>query len=455
MDTSESSTKRQRIETPETEVDLVTSKSAFAAKIFRAQYLDEKTADIYFICGSQRQRVPAHKCILSKASDAFDKMFYGPMAEVGDIQLPDRSPEAFRNFLKFCYFDEVNLNLEHIVEIMDLTNKYCMPECLVVCGNFWAKHLTYDDICFAYHWAIFFGEAEFKKFCEQKICAHPQLVFQSSSFLNCEYTVLEHILELDSMWCEESIVLGACLNWARHACVQTGSNPKCNENLRSVLKDSLYKIRYGSMTLKEFREHMDTTDGLFSDAKEYEDIIRLLSGSTELKTGRFKANSRFQTSFFTWDEDRALKCEINCNNSSVFTCNKSMLLGGFYCTKNCQIAQFDMTIIEKSNSWGMGEGKVIHSQRVTLLNNDETFIEIKKANGEKGQMHHIFIRPDCKYQIKFEPHNSQPHRSFRKRFSFGRREIRLDDETVLMLKFPQETNIEDRCIINCLKFNRL
>lgn len=472
MDSPESpSTKRMRIETSASESELITSKSAFASKISRKQYLDEKTADIHFICGKQRERIPAHKSILAKASDAFDSMFYGPLAEA-DIQLPDTSPDAFKDFLQFCYLDEVNLNLEHIVEIMDLTNKYCMTECTVVCGNFWAKHLTFDDICWAYHWAIFFGEAEFKEFCERKISAYPQLVFDSSSFLRCEFIVLKHILEIDSLLCDESIVLGACLNWARFACKRDGLNPKAIGNLRIYLKDALYKIRYGSMTFNEFREHMDANDGLFDDIKEYEDIIRLLSGSVDLKTGRFNPNPRSSNNFI-WNEDRVLKCKTNNSNSSVFTCNKPMLLGGFYCAplsleSNWLTTEADMTITEEPmtmNCNGMGKhaSKVIYSQRVKLNANEETFIDFKndksgssddnKRDGNdigSDSQQPIIIRPEFKYRINFKPFGSS---HFERIVYHQSREFKLDDET--LVKFPQEGAGNDRAIVKSFKFNRL
>lgn len=452
MDAPESpTTKRKRVETVSCETEAVSSKSGFALKIFRKQYLDEKTADIYFVCGRERERVPAHKCILSKASDAFDKMFYGPMAEVGEVLLPETSPEAFKDFLQFCYLDEVNLNLEHIVEIMDLTNKYCMPECLVVCGSFWARHLTFDDICWAYHWAIFFGEKEFKEFCERKISAYPQLVFESSSFLRCDHIVLDHILRLDSLLCDESMVLGACLDWARHACERDGLDSKYIQNLRQYLKNSLYKIRFGSMTVKEFREHMDANDGLFTDVKEYEDIIRLLSGSTDLKTGKFNPNPR-SSYVFKWNEDRVLKCKPTNSASSVFTCNRPMLLGGFHCAPvseatSWHTTQVDMTVTEepKVKSVEKSTPKVIFTKKVKLDANDETYVEFTDVDEAP-----IIIKPEFKYRINFKPSSASNLDTL---VYYHCREIKLDDETVV--QFPQEVEGDDRSIIKRFKFNRL
>lgn len=453
MDVQESpSTKRMRVEST-TSSNEISSKSSFASKIIRKQYLDEKTADVYFICGPQRERVPGHKGILSKASPIFDKMFYGAMPEQGDIKLPDTPPEAFKDFLQFCYLDEVNLNLEHIVKVMDLTNKYCMPECLVVCGSFWAKHLTFDDICWAYHWAIFFSEPEFMEFCERKISAYAPHVFESSSFLTCDYIVLNHILQIDSLLCDESIVLGACLEWARHACERDALDPNNLSNLRSYLRDSLYNIRYSSMTLSEFREHMDAADGLFTDVQEYQDIIRLLSGCKELKTGRFNPNPRSKN-IFAWDEARALKCDpsVRCS-SSIFISNKPMLLGGIHCApvsshNHWHTCHLDMTVTEEATAKN-GEKqtpRVIFERRIMLDANDETFVEFRDKNGVPS----IVIRPKFKYRIQFKPAGANlPERHV----YYHSRQIQLDDET--LVQFPQEDDRDNRSIIKRLKFNRL
>lgn len=444
-----SSTKRQRLESgAPIEKQTVSSKSSFASNIFRRQYLDDKTADVHFICGRKYERVPAHKSVLSKASDAFDRMFYGPMAEKSDVKLPATNPDAFKDFLQFCYLDEINLNLEHIVEVMDLTNKYCMPECLAVCGIFWAKNLKFDDICWAYHWAIFYQEQEFIEFCERKISAYPQLVFESNSFLRCEHIVLDHILEIDSLLCDETIVLGACLKWARNACIRDALNPNDVNHLQSKLKNSLYKIRYGSIKPTEFREYMDSHDGLFSDVQDYEDIIRMLSGSKQLKTGRFNPNPR-STNIFHWNENRVFKCKLMNNiNSSKFTTNKPMLLGGFYCSPiskvtNWRNTQVEMTITEEPmNNPEKILPKVILVKPIKLNAQDETYIDFTEGGNS------IIIKPEFKFHIHFKPVQLTPFVPFKYSTDF-----KIDDETIL--QFPQDSIDGDRAIIKQFKFNRL
>lgn len=120
----------------------------------KRQYLDDKTADVFFRCGPDRERIPAHKSVLARASHAFYAMIYGPNAEEGDKELLTTSPAAFKAFLQFCYTDEVKLNMGNITEVMGLAHEYQMTDCLEVCGEFWTQHLTIEDICWALHWAI-------------------------------------------------------------------------------------------------------------------------------------------------------------------------------------------------------------------------------------------------------------------------------------------------------------
>lgn len=61
------------------------------------------SSDVIFIFRSgengNMEKVPAHKCILSASSSAFAALFYGPHKEIGDINISDATPAAFREFL--------------------------------------------------------------------------------------------------------------------------------------------------------------------------------------------------------------------------------------------------------------------------------------------------------------------------------------------------------------------
>lgn len=455
--------------------------SCYASKVSRRQYLDERTADVYFLFKTENKRVPAHKSVLSKASNVFDKMFYEhkemvakkdeveESMEVPDgclgVPLPNKSAEAFEAFLQFSYLDEVTLKLDIITEVMELANEYQMFECLELCGRFWADNWTIEDICSAYSWAINFHMTDFKTFCERKISIHCIHVFQTPGFLSCAFPVLKHILELESLLCNESMVLGACLDWARYACEQNDEVANDMANLRKYLTNDsqeenlLYKIRYGSMTHQDFITHLDANDGLFADVKECEDIMRLLLGSKNLKTGKFNTEPREPVDF-SWNENQTLECNCVANLNSargqlqsqrfvtVLRTNRPILLGGFfnvpmsrsnYNYSNSYAITVEISI--KSVPRQISENEtptLIDIERVTLSDHNETYF--KPKNGP------IVMRPDFEYLIEF--YFDSTSISYHK-FNL-KQEIKLDNDVVIDVKPRGDDLIIKRFIFNLL-----
>lgn len=320
-------------------------KNEYASEVSRRQYMNARTADVFFTFDNSDERIPAHKSVLSAASKVFDAMFYGPMAVNGDVRLPGKSPEAFKHFLKFCYLDEVALKVTNITDVMGMLSEYQMSEGLMVCGRFLADNWTIaniDEISSMYDWAINLHMDEFQAFCERKIGVHAEKIFKTNDFLTSSFAVLDRILALDSLLCDESVVLGACLDWARHKCQQDGKDVNDMKIVREYLIDRstgtnlLWKIRYGSIGQGKFLTFLNSNSGIFADFAECEDMMRLLLGSKDLKTGKFQIEPRK----LDWSDDHALDCELLTNPIgprtlskcivNVIRVNKLILLHGFY-----------------------------------------------------------------------------------------------------------------------------
>lgn len=431
------------------ECDEGVEKSDFVLSVSKKQYLDAKTADVYFRCGANRERIPAHKSVLSSASDAFYAMIYGPNAEEGDKELLTTSPAAFKDFLQFCYTDEVNLKVENIIEVMGLAHEYQMTECLEVCGKFWSQHLTIDDICWAYHWAIHYDVNGLQKFCERKISACPETVFKTNGFLECEHMILDRIVSLDSLSCFEISVLEACLDWARKACERNGSDLTQSENLRNYLKGSLYKIRFGSIDTTEFAKFADTIQKLFDDPEDYEEMNRILDG-------RFNLNPR-STDIFTWNPIQNLTWELNIEpldarniltseNSINFTTNQPLLLGGFDCTqihgnKNnpdpCEILY--ITIVEKYKN----QSNTLLHGKTSLNSKTETFVDLYEEP--------IVMNPEYSYQIQLKMDKCVEYST-----SEVETQIKLGDKIIITIDTDEyETGINFSSAIKRFYFNAL
>lgn len=274
-------------------------------------YLDEKSADVHFLCGPDLKRIPAHKNVLCEASDVFRTMFYGSMAREGDIKLPETSYEAFKNFLKFCYFKlqahlsklHLDINLEVMTEVMFLGEMYLMPLCVIICFDSWLKRSNHkrsvtevDQIFTLYHFILLL-EADYMMFqwqIEFILSTQTRTVLKASSFINCSHYVLDKFLELETLSEYESKIFKVCLQWARQACKINGTDPNDLTNVRQQLKSSVYKIRYGAMTMAQFECHIPKSQMniFFPDPADCDDVTQLLLGSKVSKTGHFIVKPR-------------------------------------------------------------------------------------------------------------------------------------------------------------------
>ncbi len=61
--------------------------------------LSKDCCDVTFLVGSKEKIIVAHRYVLSSRSCVFHAMFCGPLAEKGDITIPDVEEDIFSNML--------------------------------------------------------------------------------------------------------------------------------------------------------------------------------------------------------------------------------------------------------------------------------------------------------------------------------------------------------------------
>lgn len=113
-------------------------------------YLCDQTADVNFIFqpdSTQIEVVPAHKVHLATASSEFRMLFNQYDEEHGKtdgkcyITMVNVTAGAFKEFLKFFYFSEVEISMENAAEVMELGLKFGID----TYSNFKNKQTAYND----------------------------------------------------------------------------------------------------------------------------------------------------------------------------------------------------------------------------------------------------------------------------------------------------------------------
>lgn len=311
--------------------------SSVQSRSVKTLYLDEGTADVHFLIKSDH--IPAHKCLLIAASKIFRQIF-NESKDTNSVPIVDTSPMAFREFLQYFYYEEIELTMNNIQDVMNLGQKYDISECVSDCISLWQTNLTVDNVLLAYVTAIMYGNEQFKSECEAIISLNTADVFKSAAFLKCNHETLSHILRIESMSCDETDVFNACMDWVKSA---SGQKKLTKEIIQSHLGNILFDIRFGAMAIAKFNAIYKSYGYLFSaeDHTAIVDVIKSKKSQTikkQLKSQHINGKCRQNP----WTQSELIKCNRELDVSSerydiqkveitTFWTNKTILLAQIVC----------------------------------------------------------------------------------------------------------------------------
>ncbi|KAJ8687183.1 hypothetical protein QAD02_022977 [Eretmocerus hayati] len=227
----------------------------------RGKYLLEtgQWSDCKFIVGQEphQQILEGHKVFLAMSSPVFEAMFYGTMAEKNDpIPIRDVQPEAFKALMEYIYTDKVDLgSFELACELCYCAKKYMLPFLVEECTKFLWSDLSLKKACRAYEFAKLFEEPVLMAKCLQMICTETDEVLRETSWDEVEQGTVLTLLDQENLNLSSEIDLfNALERWAKAECNRKALDPLDTKALKSVIGNSLTKIRFLTLTPQEFAE---------------------------------------------------------------------------------------------------------------------------------------------------------------------------------------------------------
>ncbi|KAK5968060.1 BTB/POZ domain-containing protein 2 [Trichostrongylus colubriformis] len=233
-------------------------------------YCKDVLADVYFTVGKDdmRQRIPAHKFVLSIGSVVFDAMFNGGLTPQNsrdplEIELPDVEVPAFRALLRFLYSDEVEIGPESVMTTLYTAKKYAVPAMETACVEFLKQSLGADNAFMLLTQARLFDEPQLAKLCLEIIDKNTAEALNGEGFTDIDLEALCLVLARDTLRVKEAQLFQAVVRWSTEECARRGLEPT-TENRRAVLGRAVQLIRFPLMTVEEFAQSA-AQSGLLTD----------------------------------------------------------------------------------------------------------------------------------------------------------------------------------------------
>ena len=201
------------------------------------------------------KKIPAHKFLLAISSPVFYAMFYGELADKKDsIHVSDCDHKSLLELFRFVYSDGVNLNADNVMQVLYLAKKYMLPSLADKCSEFLRENLDASNVFHVLPDVQKYEEKDLENHCWEVIDQQTDEAVTSDGFVTIEKSVLEELVERDSLNVREVELFKAVDCWATKECEKQGLAAEGSVK-RKILGERIVKaIRFPVMDQEQFAD---------------------------------------------------------------------------------------------------------------------------------------------------------------------------------------------------------
>ena len=223
-----------------------------------AVFNQELLSDVKFVVRDSRggsKTIPAHKFMLAISSPVFFAMFYGKAAEMKDsVEISDCEYESLLELFRFIYSDKANLDADNVMQLLYLSKKYMLPTLAEKCSAFLKENLNALNVFHILPDAQKYEEKDLMNHCWKMIETQTEEAVKSEGFVTVERSVLEELVEKNSLNIKEVELFKAFDCWAEKECEKQGLAAEGSAK-RRVLGERVFQgIRFPLMGQTEFAD---------------------------------------------------------------------------------------------------------------------------------------------------------------------------------------------------------
>ena len=397
-----------------------------------------------------KQVIPAHKFVLSISSPVFEAMFYGELPETGDtIELPDCEHDNLLELFRYMYSDEVNLSGSNVMGVLYLAKKYMVPSLADQCTEYLQNNLDASNVFSILPQAQNFEEQKLMDQCWGVIDKVTEEAVKSDRFATIERSLLEAVVERDTLNIQEIELFKAVNLWATKRCEEQGLSIDGSEK-RRILGERIVKgIRFPVMTQHEFADvvldcKILTQEECFTIVKYFNSIRNTPVGFPETKRTGTELVERFCRFGTVVDTGSGYPYVTGKRDCLLFKVDKDISLLGvtLFGSKNCDYSvTVKMQLVDDVFSHatvytktGKFSSMCIKSDLVSYYGFDVFFdspVDIKK-----GVRYHLGASISCGASSCFGQNGKHSVVCSKVRFDFGDSALSSNGTTVSRGQFP-------------------
>ncbi|CAH3034800.1 unnamed protein product [Porites lobata] len=223
-----------------------------------AVFNQELLSDVKFVVRDSRggsKTIPAHKFMLAISSPVFFAMFYGKAAEMKDsVEISDCEYESLLELFRFIYSDKANLNADNVMQLLYLSKKYMLPTLAEKCSAFLKENLNALNVFHILPDAQKYEEKDLMNQCWKLIETQTEEAVKSEGFVTVERSVLEELVEKNSLNIKEVELFKAFDCWAEKECEKQGLAAEGSAKRRVLGERVVQGIRFPLMGQTEFAD---------------------------------------------------------------------------------------------------------------------------------------------------------------------------------------------------------
>ncbi|XP_048244874.1 BTB/POZ domain-containing protein 2-like isoform X2 [Haliotis rufescens] len=296
----------------------------------------EDFSDVTFRVGAEKQVVRAHRYVLVSRSCVFEAMFCGPLAETGEVTIPDIEADIFKEFLRYVYTDKATINAETVTGLMYTSRKYSQDALFNLCVTFLEQSLSEDNVCQILEECHGYGELDLKQKALKLLTQGGNRVAKSLGFVKLCPDCMDQFVRSDNLRLKEEDVFEAVLSWTKERCQKEGGSDT-PENIRRLMGDMRYEIRFTSIP-QEYLVKVVGRSGVLTGDERLRIMDRAMDSNVDISP--FKHSHRKADSII--HGQRKASCAIvnrfsslstfsmsaNGDNAIAFSPNQSIFLQG-------------------------------------------------------------------------------------------------------------------------------